>query len=877
MAEAQPTAATIIREEFYHTPLTQALQRLEEKYQLQLAYDAEALSGIIIDQKADGLPLGLTLRAMLEPHGLDFLILSNNKVLIRPAAGSHAADKQIHINGQVADGLNGEPLPYASIWCESLKIGANADANGRFEIAIPKDARNVELQVQFLGYETKTFNLSPATHNLLLRLTAVPQELGPVTITSALPLVSTTKDERGLTIRPGQLNRLPGFAGGNDLMRQLQLLPGISAHDDLSASLRIRGSADDENMVLLDGITLYRVSHFFGIFSAVNTAAIDEVKLYRNAFPAEFGGRTAGVIQMSSKPMPTSGLSGQLELNLLLANAYLSVPLSQNMGLMLSGRITNRDVANTQLFGLIEQTPAQPTRFGGNASTLAGANVIGLEPDFRFNDLHLKWSWRPRSETLLSAAYFRGFDAFRYAFEQSFTQRLRNQLVYNTESYKEASDWTNTGASFQWQQDWSPTWQSSLLLSYSTFLSDGNIESALYRQEQEDTLVLATNGHANKVEGLNLNWKHHWQLSDSQSFLAGYNLTGNRAGFEIDIEQLPLLDNRQEAFQHALYAEHQGRWGQHLTSTAGLRATHYTKGSGLYFSPRLSLAYQIGTDWSLKASLSRYQQFLREISYEDRFGRPFGFWVLADEATYPIAHANLGMLGFNMKKKGWELDVEAYAKHTDGQMAYALPRPGFDGNFAPSQELDYQLFTGEGNTLGVDVLLKKEWAPYSGWLSYTLSKTTQQYPEINDNEPFPSQEDRRHQLKWANMVQFGRWDLSAVYVFASGRPYIDISRFGPMQDRRDGSILPLINRLKDYHRADIGASYRFPLLGFTARAGASVYNLFNYENIKYRQYFYSLPAGTEMAGQNHQSDVLVLGTELKLLPRLFNLSFSLAF
>lgn len=878
MANAQPNAI-IIREEFSNTSLSQVLQRLEEKYQLHLAYEAEALEGIVIHQKIDGLPLEAALQLLLEPYGLDFIILAGNKVLVRREKSASQKETGLELSGRIIDGLSGEPLPYAALWCEQWKTGAAADGEGRFVLKIPQTAETVSLQAQFLGYAPKTFTLSPSPsgNNFTLKLAPIPQQLGPVTVTSLPPVISARKKDQGITIDADQLSRLPAFAGGNDLMRQLQFLPGISAHDDLSSSLRIRGSTDDENMVLLDGITLYRVDHFFGIFSAVNTNAIDEVKLYRNAFPAEFGGRTAGVIQMVSKSGQGNNISGKLELNLLLANVYLSAPLGKEMDLMISGRITTRDVGATQLFGLIEQPATMPMRFGGNAGNFTGSNVIGLEPDFRFNDSHLKWQWRPSAKSTWAATYFRGHDSFQYAFEQAFIQRVKNQLVRNTESYQENADWTNSGASLQWQQQWAPKWKSDFLLSYSAFQTDGAINSSLSQTGQENSLVLATNSQFNQVQGLNLNWKNTWTLAPGHSLAAGYNLTENWVEYEIDIEQFPTLKDQQQAIQHSLYLEYKGDWGKHWSGILGLRGTHYPAGQEYFFSPRLSLFYKLNDNWSLKGSLSRYQQFLREIDYEDRFGRTFGFWVLADGANFPVSNANLAMLGFNWKINGLELDVEGYSKHTDGLVAYALPLPGFGTSFTPPQDLNYQIFLGEGNTYGIDLLITKDWGPYSGWLAYTLSKTTQQFPAINNNQAFPSQDDRRHQVKWANMLRLGKWDMSATYIFASGRPYIDISRFNPMQDRREGSITPFLGYLKDYHRADVGFSYRFPIFGATGKAGASVFNLFNYKNIKYRQYIYSLPANGDSPGSGHLSDQLILGSELELLPRTFNLSFSVEF
>ncbi|MCO6479618.1 MAG: TonB-dependent receptor [Phaeodactylibacter sp.] len=865
----------VVREQFRNCSLAAAMEQLEENYQLQIAYDNDALSRITIDQFINGLPLREALRQLLEPAGLEFQMLSGKEILIRPQEARKREKQMLMLRGEVTDALSGEPLAYAAVLVESPYTGAETDRNGRFELWVPESQSSITIRAQYVGYHPLSIHLSPEQARQYQQLKLPPhiQEIEPVTVSERPPVLSTRKNAQSLSLDAGQLSRLPAFLGGNDLFRQMQLLPGISAHDDLSAELNIRGSDGSENMILLDGITLYSISHFFGVFSAVNPEMIDEVRLYKNAFPAEFGGRTAGVIEMDSKQPDGPGLQGTAELNLLMANAYLAAPLGKNMALTLSGRITGQDVADTRLYGLIRDDGPAPARSLPNGMA-AASNILSDEPDFNFFDTYARWVWRPAPASNWAASFFHSKDAFNYQYEQQYSRRFRNSIITTREAYNENADWANTGFSVQGTQQWSPAFGSDLRLSYSSFQTEGSTNTFITRPLQNDSLVILDNGQYNHIEGLEFNLKNEWSLSEGESLVGGYNFLRNGVEVSLEVEQDTILARRQAAGQHALFAEHKKQWDKHWTSTLGLRGTYYLPDGKVYLSPRLQLNYHLNEAWSLKGALSRYNQFLREMNYEDRFGRSFDFWVLADDDEFPIAHANQAMLGFNWRKQGFELDVEFYSKQLEGVVAYALLAPGFtSGGMTPPRELNYRLFRGEGNSRGVDILLKKDWGPYSGWLAYTLSKTTQNYREINRNEPFPAQDDRRHQLKWANMIRLGNWELSASYIFASGRPFTDLSRF-QQQDRREVRIEDFIIYLPDYHRADAEVGYNFNLSGLRARASASVFNLFDHDNIKYRQYIYSLSPG-EMGPQAPQN--IVLGNEVKLLGRTLNVGFSVRF
>ena len=206
-------------------------------------------------------------------------------------------------------------------------------------------------------------------------------------------------------------------------------------------------------------------------------------------------------------------------------------------------------------------------------------------------------------------------------------------------------------------------------------------------------------------------------------------------------------------------------------------------------------------------------------------------------------------------------------------MEHALVINGFEQNQGgPQQFTEYRIFEGTGQSRGMDVLLKKTSGNYTGWLAYTLSKTTQQFPDIQNNVTFPSPDDRRHQFKWINQYRIGRWDFSLAYVFSSGAPYTDLSILAlEPRDRRATNPNDRISYLNDYHRVDIGTYYHFPVFGSKGELGLSVFNLLNRKNVKYRQYLYAIPTG------NGNTTTRLIGTELQMLGITPNVSFKISF
>ena len=906
------TSTIIIEESFDKVAIVEVFDILKTKYNLQIAYDYEAVANIVIRENISKQPLDLALKQLFEHTNLEYQ-LKENRLFVRSIETNNQVPvlSEILLQGQIMDGQTGQALEFATIFSKPDNKGSSTDASGHFQLTIKTDKKEGELVAQYLGYIPRTIIWTTKKDVQNLQISLEPKSLGfeEVTITEQLPTVQTAKDGGALVFNTSKLNTLPSFIGGRDAFRSIQLLPGIAADDDLSAELRIRGGTGDESMVIFDGITLYKTDHYFGIFSAVNSSIVNQANIYKNTFPVEYGGRTSGVVEFFTNEAEHSKVGGGFEVDLLTSNAYLELPIGKKMTLLLGGRITNKNVAATNLFSLLDQKTSTPNKTenyiaGGNnngnsapqpqANNVSRNELLAYEPNFTFYDFNVKWAWNIRPTTRIAAHYFQGYDEFSYDYIQEYTVgAARKRRTNVTETYSEAANWLNKGWSIQASEKWTERFQSNLNISQSGYQDEKLSTSKLYSFDTRRPLpsgainiapdsektVINTNNNFNKIDGFDLNFKNEWQIDAQQALTFGFNYIHNKVVVDLVVDDKSILDQKPSASQQAAYAQYnfsslEDKWKVGL----GLRSTYYSITNKNYWSPRVNLTYKASQALQLKAAWSLYNQFLRRNYYEERFGRTHEFWVMANDKRFPVAASTNWMTGFNFFHEFIEIDVEVYHKKTTGVLEYALSDIGLSAAQDADRDYVYDFFDGFRIAKGVDVLLKKNIKAYSAWVAYTLSKTTHSFEKINKGDPFPARDDRRHQFKWVNQLKYKQFDFSATYVFASGRPYTDLSNFTDApQDRQDLEPTARLSYLASYQRVDIGATYNFKLGKTNGLIGLSVFNLLNRKNVKYRQYVLSVrdPENTG-SGQSRPRNT-VLGTELQMLDFTPNLSFSLRF
>ncbi len=895
------SAALEINESFKETPMLEVFELLKEKYQLKVAYDYESIKDIHITKNIRSKDLDSVLTSLFTNTNLEFQLTEDNRVLVRKLESPELTEAQPKVyqykfTGKITDTNSQTPLAFATVFCPLTNEGCSTDENGNFSLTVNTTESEGTISVQYLGYIPRKFSWKKGEQLTDLEITLQTKSLdfAEVTILEKLPTINTNQADGSTVLNASQLSKLPSFGGGNDVFRGLQLLPGISASDDLSSELKIRGSNGDENMIILDGITLYKVDHFYGVFSAINPSIINQVKVFKNAFPVEYGGRTAGVIDLATHAVDEPKISGGLQADLLTTSAHIALPINDKMGLLVGGRITNKNVADTDLFDLIETSETQTSR-NNNEAILTQRN-----PNFKLYDFNAKWIWQIGKQSNLSASYFKGYDElkadYEYQFDTKNNRGERRDDIKNIETLEEYAMWNNQGASLQLNHQWNQKMNTNVNLAYSSYNDNQTINSTLVREISRrppnpkpgmppnnteniriDTAYVLNNKFGNAIKGAELNIKNGWAIDDKQQLTFGYHLIKNEVDFALDIDKIRSISKSEEATQHSAYVQYNLRQFKKLNVGLGLRNTYYSLTNKNYLSPRVNLSYKANDNLLFKAACSQYYQFLRTNTREDRFGKTYDFWVLSNDNRneFPVASSKQCMLGFNLKNDGFELDVEAYYKTLAGVTELAPTANGFTtGEVSTSSNQQFNFYNGTGETKGIDVLLKKSAGKYTGWLSYTLSKMTHSFPEIDKGNPFPSQDDRRHQLKLVNQYRFKKFDLAATYIFSSGRSYTDLAKIEGQKDRDKLSAEDRISYLKDYARLDISAGYNFDIGSAKARFGASVFNVMNRRNVKYKQYVRSVP---NERGADRRLVNQITGIEWLMLGITPNISFSIDF
>ncbi len=859
----------VFNERFQNIPLRQVFVILDQKYGLQFAFDHSTIESIRINKLIRANNLNTALAQLFAGTGLMFQVSGTKQVLVRPApieretseaSTSSAAPKNPRtVSGTIFDNFNRKPLAFAHI-LSGQGQGAVSDDDGNFSLELADASVTTELEVQYLGYQTKSYYLNPGSEpaKIDIRLTPKVEELQAFTLSDHPPLTSQTLKQDGITL-PSKFLAVSSFLAGNDIMRNLQLLPGIAAFDDLSANLNVRGSTGDENLVILDGIPLYNVTHYFGVFSVINSDVIKEVRLFKNAFPAEYGGRTAAVLDMTTLSPDPGKTRATINANLLSTDAVIDAPLTKNMRIMVGGRVTNQNLGNTKLFGLVNQTTPQSPVYKEeekDPNPLVSRKVVSQKPNFHFYDANLKWSWQPSDNFKAQFSFFKGSDEFRYNYDQKVlpagSKPAPDSLLPQRILYKEVGTWNNQGWSIQLQQKWKAPITSHLTIAQSQYTVNRSIvnvdtRTMIGRRDTITKINAYENLHYNTLSGADVHLKNEWTINKRQSLQFGYQLTYNNVKYQINEDNRLLLSNSGSAAQHSLYSQyHVTTENKMIDLTLGLRMTNFRQNN--YFSPRLSLLIGNTDLLKVKAAWSIYQQYTYQLNHEDRYGRSFLYWVMANNRL-PVAESQQAMLGATHRNRWFDVDVEFYQKNTNGIVEQAQNLTGLSIINGLPVLRNFTLFQGTGRTIGMDLLIKKTVGHFSGWIAYTLSKTTQSFPQIDQGRPFLAPTDRRHQLKWITQYQLGRFDASFTYIYASGRPYTDLSKLTTPYIER-GNLTPSARQtnLESYQRADLSGNYNFNWGKTKVQAGFTLFNLFNHQNVKYRQYIYAYPTTLDNSG-----------------------------
>ncbi|MCG8322789.1 MAG: TonB-dependent receptor [Cytophagales bacterium] len=897
----QNNTPLLISETFYETPLVRALKKLKKKYKIKFAYDHKLLAHHKVTQNIDQIPLSEALAMLLDGTQLRFRVDGQGVIILPPTrhktfpiSAEIKIRKRINIKGTIKDAQTGETLPFANIRVLDSDVGTTSNVDGFFSLlAVPEEATTIE--ISYLGYINEYVDLDAYDIRgpLIVNLTSKSEVLDELIVYDENAEMLDNGDEIGqLSMNPSRLLSLPSL-GEVDIFRTLQYLPGISGTDETSAGLVIRGSTPDQNLILFDGFTVYHIDHFFGVFSAFNSNAIKNIQVYKGAFEAKYGGRASSVIDITGKTGNSNKPSYGVGANLISANAVLELPINDKLSLFMAGRRSHTDILQTGLYKEIFDKVIIDNR--AIINNLRSNNFEDIEPEFNFYDINGKLTYRPSGKDVISLSYYSGRDNLNIDANRQYPELIEDPITHLgftvdvDWTVDDDSRWGNNGFSTRWGRQWNQKFYSNLNIGYSDYSSvQRNSDRLSFSVQTFEIDTLIRNKRQTIKNGLtdfSIRLDNEWKIGQRSELAFGTLYTKNEINFHY--AGGGVSDNLYDSGrQLAFYVQNTFYPFRNLGVTVGIRNTQYNVIREDFVEPRVSINYQVSERLRLKAAWGRHNQFINRVAFEENlYDANTAFWLMADGNNIPHVFSRHFVGGFSYETGDFLIDVEAYHKDTDGITDF-LPNVKVNNN--GREEFVNFYLAGTSVAKGVDFLVQKKTGKHTGWLSYSLSKVENSFPDLNRGRPFAARQDQRHEIKLINMMSVGRWDLSSTWIYGSGKPYSDPGQGSPLVtlDSLNINYVAADNinteRLPAYHRLDLAAAYNFNIGKGTGQFGISVYNVYGRKNVKYKR-FTSLDIdgiandnsgrGTTLSRSEPryvESDVLLLGFTPNIF---FNLRF----
>lgn len=832
---------------FYQCSLTEFLHRIEKEKEINIEFDPEKFNRIEVNHRYFDRTLNDVLNQISEKHGLKYLV--DNSGIIQFVTGGvidpNAYEKydgppsksNFTVSGKISDSNSGESLPFVTVYVKGTQIGSISNVDGFFSVLnVPSDTST--LIFSYIGYRNLELLLNPkmSVSGMKVEMYSGATELDEVVVTGDRESVMQVNEQIStIKLTPAKLNKLPSL-GERDIFRAFQLMPGVSAANENSSGLYVRGGTPDQSLVTYDGFTVYHVDHLFGFFSAFNSNAIKDVNLYKGGFEPKFGGRVASVAEITSKDGNQNHFNAGGEISMLSYNAYVEAPIGSKVTTMFAARKSYKGPIYNKLFDVFGPEDPEPPNQNPNRPNFT--NTSSTVASF-FYDMNGKVTYRPTSKDVLSVSIYNGKDNLDNSVEiPSFAGNFGN-IAANT---NDLTEWGNTGGSLKWGRQWSDKFYSNILLSNSRYFSnrDRSVERTVTPNDGEARTINAGLIEKNRIRDASFKADFEYKISNKNSIEFGTHLTKNEINYSYSQnDTISIIDRYDNANTLAFYLQNE-RWmfNQKLKMIRGARFMHYSITGKTYIEPRLAINYYLSDKVTLKASAGRYNQFAKRVIREDVLQGSRDFWVMADGDKLPVLSSDQLILGASYEKNGFVFDVEGYYKRLKGLSEYSL-------RFTPEQGgLTYEdnFFQGTGSTLGLDFLVQKSHGNYTGWLAYTLSDTDYNFPDFQEGD-FPAAQDVTHEFNFVNMYKLGAWDFSLTWIYATGRPYTEPTG-GYTVSLLDGTEQDYVSvsgknavRFPDYHRLDASITYNWKSKsGGLWSLSTSFFNLYNRTNTWYKEY-----------------------------------------
>lgn len=747
------------------------------------------------------------------------------------------AQNRATLSGYVTDLASGEALIGATVRDVHSGKGAITNTFGYYSLTLPA-GDSVTLLVTYIGYKTEGYALllsENQTFNMRLTENAVLQEVEIVG--ERYERIEERAQMSRVDVPIEQIKNVPALLGEKDVLKALQLLPGVSGGGEGQSGLYVRGGGPDQNLILLDGVPVYNASHLFGFFSVFNTDAIKDVSLIKGGFPARYGGRLSSVIDINLKEGNENEFHGEGSIGLVASRLTLEGPIKKGVSsFIVSGRRTYIDIlARPVIKAAFRADDAEGT--------------LG----YFFDDLNAKVNYRISANDRIYLSLYTGRDKFYSRFGYDDTYIENGFETRYEERAKLGLGWGNRTAALRWNHVLSPRLFANTTLTYSRyrFGTSAGYESRDYANEglTDETIYdvdyhSGINDWAARVDvDFIPNPAHYIRFGGSaiyHTFQPGKFLTRNYS-FELGQDTSDFHSDYIEpdvyATEFSLYGEDDWKITERFRVNAGLHASGFLLKGNPYYSlqPRINTRYLFPGGWSAKASFSTMRQYIHLLTNEN-IGLPTDLWLPATRLVKPQDSWQAAIGGAKTFGDGYEGSVEVFYKEMNHVIAF---REG--AGVLQFQGWETRVAQGNGEAYGAEFFVQKKKGRFNGWLGYTLSWAWRQFDDINQGQRYPYKFDRRHDIELTGSYRFSpRFAVSATWVFATGNAvtlatsrYLGPAEYGDFNEfLSETEHTPERNnfRLQSSHRLDVGVEFTKKKTRYERTWSFGAYNAYNRAN-----------------------------------------------
>ena len=762
------------------------------------------------------------------------------------------AQEKFTLSGFVSDKNNGENIIGVNIFCKELKQGVVSNTYGFYSLTLP--AGNYEISFSYIGYKTQVHNLNldkDIQKNIAFDIASF--SVGEVQVRAKANIVEKTETSV-IEVPIEQIKTIPALLGEVDIIKAIQLLPGVQSSEGTSG-FYVRGGGPDQNLILLDGVPVYNASHLGGIFSVFNADAIKSVRLTKGGFPARFGGRLSSVLQIDMKEGNSKEFKGDASIGIISSKFTFEGPIIKDKtSFIISARRTYLDLIVAPFL---------------QANPLTSSTDLTLY----FYDLNAKINHKLSKKDRIYLSAYTGKDKLGIDYSDSSIDQISN----GQNSLNFGLGYGNLTSTLRWNHLFSDKLFSNTTLTYSrySFNTDYGVNST-YTTNNETEIWDINFGYISGIEDLGAridfdfipNPKHEIKFGTSytnHNFFPGETtlsvneiLTDTSQNFSLDT--VLNFSGNTIADELYFYVEDNFKISNRLKANLGIHLGYYNTDrlnsifkNNFSLQPRASVRYLLNDKWSIKGSYAEMTQNIHLLS-NSSIGFPSDIWVPAtDSVPSQTSKQWAGNISTELGNGEYELSLEGYYKTMNNLITY---KSGYS-NLSSTESWENSVESGGiGESYGAELFLQKKKGRTTGWIGYTLSWTNRKFDNINFGEWYPYKFDRRHDFSLVVSHRFNeKWDAGLTWVYGTGNAitFPQAVYFGIPNSGNDGvDVIESYGqrnstRLDAYHRLDLGFNKTVKKKRLTKILSFGAYNLYSRKNPFFAYLTYEL--GNRVAKQ----------------------------